>query len=327
MKKVFLFITLISASFFWFSCDKEVDLLAEYEDIPIVYGLINPGDSVSYIRIEKAFLTDGDIFESAAIPDSNLYPYKLDVRMYSDNMSITFDTMTIHDKEDGVFYAPDMQVYYAVTNDLLNDNDVYYLEIKNAVTGKIITSSTTLIDASRIKFDYPNLNIAFARGLGDDDFVDKEIDFNSIIGGRTYQLNIRFHYSEYNIESGDSTLHHIDWILPTVVSNYLDGGDYISFPYQGRNFYSNLLENIPYKENIERYSGKVELIISVADETLNVYLDINKPSTSLVIDRPSFTNIENGYGIFASRSHGGGLYSLNTYSLSKLRSYDQLNFK
>lgn len=319
MKKLFLFITIVFASLIWLSCDKEVDLLAEYEDIPIVYGLINPGDSISYIRIEKAYLTNSDIFEAAAIPDSNQYPYKLNVRMYSGNMSVTFDTMTVHDKEDGIFYAPDMQVYYAVTQGLLNDDDTYKLEIKNPVTGKTITSSTSLIDAGRIRFDYPNLNISFTN--------DKTIEFNSVVGGKTYQLNIRFHYSEYNVVNGDSTIHYVDWIFPSVVSNYLDGGDNIRFPYQGDDFFSNLLENIPYKDNIERYNGQVELIVAVADEIFHTYMEINQPSTSLVIDRPSFTNIENGYGIFASRSFGGGFYSLNNFSIAKLKTYDQMNFK
>lgn len=325
MRKLYLFIILLISALFWFSCDKEVELLAEYEDIPIVYGLIDPADSVSYLRIEKAFLTDGDIFEAAANPDSNQYPYKLDVKVYSNNMSITFDTITVHNKEDGIFYNPDMQVYYAVTKNMLNDEDEYKLEINNPVTGKTVTSSTSLIDASNIRFSYPRLNIAFANGINQ--FVDKEVEFNSIEGGRIYQLNIRFHYSEYNLVTGDSTIHYVDWIFPNVTSDYLDAGNDIKFPYNGRDFYANLLENIPFKENIERYHGQAELIVSAGDDTFNVYIEVNQPSTSLVIDRPSFTNIENGYGIFASRSHGGGFYSLNTYSVNQLRSYDQLNFK
>jgi len=325
MRKLFLFIILFVSALFWFSCEKDVELLAEYEEIPIVYGLIDPVDSISYLRIEKAFLTDGDIFEAAANPDSNQYPYKLNVRMYSDNESITFDTMTIHNKEDGVFFNPDMQVYYAVTKDKLNEDDVYNLEVINPVTGKKVTSSTSLINAGRLRFDYPNNTIAFAKS--GNDFVTKEVVLNSIEGGRSYQLNIRFHYSEYNVVTGDSTIHYVDWIFPTVTSDFLGVNYKIRFPYYGEDFYTNLLANIPFKENIERYHGQTELIVSVADETFNTYIEVNKPGTSLVIDRPSFTNIENGYGIFASRSQGGGLYSLNLFSINRLRTYEQMNFQ
>ena len=36
----------------------------------------------------KEFLSDGDIFQVAQIPDSNLYAYKLDVRVYSQSTSV-----------------------------------------------------------------------------------------------------------------------------------------------------------------------------------------------------------------------------------------------
>lgn len=319
MKKVYLFVILIATTLFWQACDKEVELLAEYEDITVVYGLISPEDSLSYLRIEKAFLTDGDVFEAAQVADSNSYPYKLDVRMYSNNREITFDTMTVRDKEDGIFYNPEMMVYYAVTNNMLNDEDEYHLEVTNPKTGKVVTSSSYLIDASGIRLDYPKIKISFTS--------DKAVEFNSINNGRLYQLNLRFHYTERNIVSDERSDYFVDWIFPSVQTDYLDGGDIIYFPYIGEQFYLNLLSNIPYKENIERYEGQVELIVSVADDTFNTYMEVNEPSTSLVIERPSYTNIENGYGVFASRSNYIGFYSLSQPSIAELRTYDQLNFE
>jgi len=318
MKKIYLFILLLSSSLFWISCDKDVELLAEYEDIPIVYGLINPVDSVSYLRIEKAFLTNGDIFEAAAEPDSNLYSYKLNVRLYSDNMSITFDTMTVHNKEGGIFYSPDMQVYYAVTKDLLNDEDKYFLEITNPVTGKVVTSSTSLIDGSRMSIDYPRNKISFQ--------TDKSIEFKSIENGRLYDVNIRFNYKEVNVNTNDTTWHYVDWVLPSQTSLNLTGGESMYFLYSSSAFYSNLLQKIPVNNSVFRLTGNCDVIVSVADETFNVYMDVNTPSTSLVIDRPSFTNIENGYGIFASRTYQVKTAPLTSQSIGILRTYEELNF-
>lgn len=318
MKKIYLFILLLSSSLFWISCDKDVKLLADYKDIPVVYGLINPIDSISYLRIEKAFLTDGDVFEAAAIADSNLYPYKLNVRLYSDNVNIAFDTMTVHNKEGGIFYSPDMQVYYAVTKDLLNDEDEYFLEITNPVTGKIVTSSTNLIDGSRMAIDYPRNKISFQ--------TDKSIEFKSIANGRLYEVNLRYHYKEVNINTNDTTWHYVDWILPSQTSLYLTGGESMYFLYSGDAFYANLLQNIPVNNSVFRLTGDCDVIVSVADETFNVYMDVNSPSTSLVIDRPSFTNIENGYGIFASRTYQVKSAPLTANSISILRSYEELNF-
>lgn len=319
MKKIFLFTLLLVSSLFWMSCDKDVELLADYEDIPIVYGLINPVDSISYLRIEKAFLTDGDVFEAAAIADSNLYSYKLNVRLYSDNVSITFDTMTVHNKEGGIFYAPDMMVYYAVTNELLNDDDEYFLEITNPVTGTIVTSSSSLIDGSRMNIDYPRNKISFDG--------DNSIEFESIVNGRLYDVNLRYHYKEVDITTNDTTWHYVDWILPSQTSLYLTGGETMYFLYSGDAFYANLLQNIPVNNSVFRLTGDCDVIVSVADETFNVYMDVNSPSTSLVIDRPSYTNIENGYGVFASRTYKVKTAPLSANSITKLRSYEELNFR
>jgi len=292
----------------------------DYQDISIVYALINPNDSVSYIRIEKAYLTDGNIYQAAQIPDSNLFPYKLDVKMYSNNRTILFDTITIYNKDTGIFYAPKMKVYYAVTKNRLNTDDIYHLEINNPKTGDQLTSSTSLVDGSRIRYSYPRSKADFSN--------DKACEFKSISNVTVYQLNIRFHYTEGYLSGGDTIFseHYVDWIQPSVHPINNSAGQEISIPYSGEAFYSNLENNIPYKENVFRYVGQAEFITSSADETFNAYMEINKPSASLVIDRPLFTNIENGYGIFASRSKYNYSYDLTGPSIIKLRRIESLNF-
>ena len=145
MKKVSyeIFLSIIVLLIFS-ACNKDIKLLNDYKDTTIIYGLINPNDSISYIRIEKAFFTEGDIFEPTQIQDSNQFTYKLDVILKQGNKTITFDTITIFNKEDGIFYAPKMLMYYAVTKDLLNTTDSLYLEIFNPKTKELTTSSTIL---------------------------------------------------------------------------------------------------------------------------------------------------------------------------------------
>jgi hypothetical protein len=320
MNRLFALVFLIALGFATTSCDKEIDINDDYQDIAIVYGLINPNDSISYLRIEKAYLSNGDIYQDAQIADSNLFRNKLDVKVYSNNRIITFDTITIYNKKEGIFYAPKMVVYYAVTKGLLNTLDTYNLEIKNPETGQVITSSTSLIDGSSIRFEYPNQTITFES--------DKQVAFTSIPNARLYQLNLRFHYTEGLISGSDTTFseHAVDWIFPGITSRDLTGGEELLIDYIGEQFYSNLLLNIPYKERVVRMIGQCEVIVSVADETFNVYMEVNKPSASIVIDRPAFTNIENGYGLFASRSKGGGMYSLNNFTKNRLKTFEQMNF-
>ncbi len=319
MNRLYALIFLLAIPFMWVSCEKDVKILDDFKDITIVYGLMNPNDSISYLRIERAFLTHGNIFESAQIADSNLYPYKLDVKLKSGNQVIIFDTVTIFNKKEGIFYAPKMQVYYAVTKGKLNSNDEYQLEINNPKTGSHISSKSNFHDGSKIRFDYPNYSISFES--------DKVVEFKSIKNARTYQLNLRFHYMEQVVNDTNTRAYkYVDWIFPTYTSLSLTGGESMGVPYIGEEFYTNLMNNIPAAGNLERYYGEIELILSTADDTFNTYLEVNQPSSSLVIDRPEYTNIENGYGIFAGRSNGGGFYKMNLQTKSRIKSLPDLNF-
>ena len=58
---LFLLITIM-----FVSCETDIDVNAEYKDIPVVYGLIDAQDSVHYIKITKAFLENGNALDLAA---------------------------------------------------------------------------------------------------------------------------------------------------------------------------------------------------------------------------------------------------------------------
>jgi len=185
MNRILVFLASLLLSSLFTSCSKDFEINDDYKDITIVYGLLNPNDSLSYIRIEKAFLTNGDIYQTAQIPDSNLYPNKLEVKLYDNNGNkvVTFDTITIYNKEEGIFYAPIMQVYYAKTKLLLNDNDEYTLKIKNPKTGEEQTAKTKLINGRTVKIDYPNYKIDFTKNK-DIEFTSKKYQNGSLFGSK-----------------------------------------------------------------------------------------------------------------------------------------------
>lgn len=313
-------ILILFATFFFVSCSNKLELNDDYKDITIVYGLIDAADSISYLRIEKAFLSDGDIFQAAQVPDSNLYNYKLDVRILNEagDEVVVFDTMTIYNKFNGIFYAPAMQIYYAVTKNLFNDEDTYHLEVYNPKLNKYISSTSKFIDGRNLNLLRPVTLMAF-----EDEHVVK---FESIEGGSLYGLNIRFHYIEENVHTGDSVSYYVDWIRPSLKHTFTSL-EYLRMPYSGNEFYANLRNNIAIKDNVIRHIGKVEIILSVADDMFNLYMEINKPSASLVIDRPEFTNIEGGYGIFACRAKKIRFVSLNSRSKILLFEMEDLNFQ
>jgi len=301
------------------SCSKEIDLLDDYKDIPIIYGVIDAEDSISYIRIQKAYLSDGNIYESAQIADSNLYSYKLDVKIQSGNQSIIFDTITIDNKDSGLFFTPRTQMYYAVTKDLLNINQTIELEVSNPVTGNVATSSAVLPDASGIVFTHPVYFISFES--------DTRVDFKTLEGIRIYQLCMRFHYMEMLPNDSSTCVYkYTDWMFNFQKSRTLYGGEMISFPVKSASFYANLMNTIPPADELERYHGMIELIVYTSEESLYSYYESELPSNSVVMHKVQFTNIDNGFGVFAGMSSDNRFLRINNQSKTRIRNLEGLNF-
>jgi hypothetical protein len=70
----FLFLLLVS-------CSTDFDINETWKDTTIVYGIVNQNDSITYIKVNKAFLGDGDALMMAQIRDSNEYSIPLEVKM------------------------------------------------------------------------------------------------------------------------------------------------------------------------------------------------------------------------------------------------------
>ncbi|HLO90408.1 MAG TPA: hypothetical protein VK172_04505 [Lentimicrobium sp.] len=303
-----LFVSSIS----FISCETDIDVTSEWKDITIVYGLLSQNDSIHYLKINKAFLGDGNSLEYAKEPDSLNYFGNLDVTLtevneYGGTRTFQFDTVTVA-KEEGVF-ATRQLVYksdFRMPADLIDANSgndknyTYNLLIKNKTTGKEIKSSTTLV--KDFSFITPRSGQPTIEFLSDKAVVKWESAKNA----RRYDVYIRFWFQEIS-QANDTTDRYVDWTLGNVKSNTLNGGEDLSIPYLPTSFYDICNSLIPYKDAaaesniIARLTNKVVYTIVASGDELNTYLDINGPSSGLIQDRPEYTNIDNGLGLFSAR--------------------------
>src|SRR5215212_5226416 len=110
LKKSVLISAVAAVSFT--SCSTDVDLLEDYKPITVVYGLLNVNDSIQYIKVNKAFLGEGNALLMAEQNDSvNYKPGEISVQLQQINPStgaviqtINCDTTTQILKDDGIFY-------------------------------------------------------------------------------------------------------------------------------------------------------------------------------------------------------------------------------
>jgi len=313
------FILLITA------CKNDLELNAEWKDITVVYGLLDQRDTIQYLKINKAYLGEGNALLMAQIPDSSTYYNNLDVKIEEWNnqtlkRTISFDTTTIYNKESGTFYFPNQVIYKSKEKlDLFNNENIEYrLAITNKLTGKIIAAKTKLISTFYVSKPFRN---PVTPTIGFSSSNPAEIIFNPANNGKYYQVYFRFNYSEQDKNTMIVTNKYCDLFVNEVV--YDNIAKEIKLSYVGENLYAMLKSKIPYNPNMIRKikdGEEIELIIYVANDDFYTYMQAVKPSTGITQDKPEFTNIENGIGIFASRYYIKLGYNLSNPSLDSLYS-------
>lgn len=320
MKQLILILAVVLAGLT--SCETDFDITAEYEDVTVVYGLLNQKDTFSYIKVNRAFLGEGNALLMAQEPDSSYYDFDIiEVELQEFNngaytgMTIAFDTITIHDKEAGTFYYPDQILYYANTLNKLKTGRTYKLVVRNTATGKEVTAETPLVDDFSIEKPLWNPNNPVT---GFNGTVPYTAEWISAANGKRYELVIRFNYYETVPGSGDTVYKYVDWSFAPKKSETLDGGREMELKYDGAGFLSTIENNIEVNPDVNRGIGLVDFIFTVGADELNTYIEVNEPSSSLITERPEYTNVDNGYGIFSSRYQKVQSYNLNAQTTAIL---------
>jgi hypothetical protein len=303
MRKI-QFYLLIGSFLISTSCSTEFDIDANWKDIALVYGILNQNDTAHYIKLNKVFLGDQDAYFMAAQADSVYYS---EARVFLEPMAngnnlfdysgnkIRYELWETYEiqKDSGIFFD-DYNLLYK-TKQQLNASYEYKLNIE--IPGKDpITSQTSLVQNITVK--KPNTNpatkITFSNLY---EYMNYEVEIETSPDGAMYGLVVRFYYREFTPEGTIDK--YIDWNQP---SKKKGSSSKLVWDLSGESFYSYLNFNIP-QGNIEttRKAIKIDFIFMVAGEELVAFIEVNGPSDGIVQERPAFTNIDNGIGVFSSR--------------------------
>ena len=298
------------------SCQKEFNPRDKYKDITIVYGLINPLDSVHYIRIHKAFLTSEDVVVVAQDPAQTNFPVEdIDVRIYEitpagNTTQISVDTVTIN-KNDGYFYASKQMVYYfKKTFDIQKLDNTIKIEVEHKKTGKIVYAETPIVNDFNVNIPRPGANPNFnpVKSL-------MHFEWNNAKNGRIYDSYYTMYYREGldinlpNVWKKDSMV----WNIGSCTSVTTGNGEEqpVTFRFYSTDFYEEIKKTIAYIADAWRRPYiRAKLTIWCGSEAMYHYNYINgtpRPTP----DIPEYTNlrtklnseeIENeAFGIFTSR--------------------------
>lgn len=320
MKRHLFSLTLILLLFC--SCETDFELNAPYQTIPVVYGLLDQDLDTQIVKINKSFLGNSNNVNFASINDCTQFDYLIALLdEYNSTGDIigtdTFREMYVHNIDPGIFYEDSQKVYFlSDTANPLNSNHEYELRVNVPDKDLNFSARTGLIDGDQLIFDFIfriSLKLNGYRCADktletDDEFYDTQIKWNTAQNGKRYELFLRFKFNEHKTD-GSVESRFIDWDLGHQLSVSNGGDEEITKIIRGNNFFEmvnsklssdeSFLESQVVKRTFD--STAIEFILTAGNETLNTYMEVNEPVTGIVTERPIFTNVNNGIGLFASK--------------------------
>lgn len=307
----YIFIALLA---FVSACSTDLSVIGEYEETMVIYGLLDQSQPKQYIKINKAFLGEGSAIEYAQIKDSSQYVNSLNVVLKRIKNGVELSSFTLSpdntiSKDPGAFYGPDQaNAIYSFSSPAgtLNTDSQYELVVTNTQTGVTASAQTNLILSAKptsilSPFSAPAETTPFFNFvLPNNDDYNYPVRWISGKNARIYQLVVRLNYVD-STTSGNIT-QKLDWLFPAQKTQGLGGGENMRNDFLGQGFMQfvgNQLE--PYSGLEARKALQVELLLMAGGDDLSTFIDVNKPSTGIVQERPEYTNISNGLGVFSTR--------------------------
>ncbi|GIV33345.1 MAG: hypothetical protein KatS3mg031_0880 [Chitinophagales bacterium] len=284
------------------ACSNELDIAADYREIPVIYGLLNDAENTHYIQVLRGFMDDkSNALRIARNPDSLFYSESVVLKVERNGQPVTIsriDAATIGlARQPGVFIDSPNYVYTFQEN--LLENHTYRLTFTNQETGTTVTAETRIVKDFDITYPLTALEVNLVKDLN--------ITWNAAENGKIYQLLFRFHFLQWKADDplNKDTLFADIPIFNGLTSSGTTGGERMNFNLEGNAFFSSLRNALTVDQNIRRRAldAPLELIFYVGSEELFNYISINSVQsgiTSLQV-KPEYTNIQGGLGIFGSR--------------------------
>ncbi|MBI3511251.1 MAG: DUF4249 family protein [Bacteroidetes bacterium] len=284
-------------------CKNTLDINADYKDVLVCYGLLDPHDSVQYVRIDKVFLGEGNALVMAQNNDTiSFAPGRLDVkveRWYNGNFMTSYQLYsdTTLPRDSGLFVHP-YQVLYRGTFPVLKDGSEYKIVVKDLVKGTTATSITKIPGDVTITDPVSNfmpLNLW--------DTTNIVMRFKTGVNGYRYRMILRFHYTEqFVFDTTQTSQKYVDWYFTEQDASSNAGNLQLEYAFERHTFFNVLKNLIHVDPMVHRITGKVDLIFVGATDDVATYMNVATANSNSAADLPPFSNISGGYGLFAART-------------------------
>lgn len=278
------------------SCDNELDLVESGDDIPVVYGILDVGDTSHYVRVERSFIDESTSALVLAQDPSNFFYDDLQVIMTNEASGTAVQLQRIdgavdgYPREDGVFADSPNYLYKVVASD-------FGLAAGDAVSLSVLRGEESIASASTSVVELPTLvrpNVSR---------TSSTVQFNA---ANPAGIEIRYRHPDDDLvfdvlivltisESGQSQ----EVVIPVA-----QGTDDLDLDYPLESFYSQVRSAFINEPVVNRSLLSARFELTASGRELSDYLRVKTANLGITSSQepPRFTNIEGGFGVFSSRS-------------------------
>lgn len=309
------FLLLVATGAFFFGCSSDLDVTAPYKEITVVYSLLNKNDNIHWVKINKAFLGDGDAFVYAQIADSTEYTEAQLTDAHVEKVdadgnviqSIPLQDTILTDRPEGIFTWPAHKMYFFRGDQSNGRLDVNYrYRIVANAKGNHVEAITQLVN-DVTPYATTNSSTSLISFRQNNAYQSYPIKWETTLNGRRYEAYYRFSYDEVRT-NGDIFPKHFDTFVGSVISSSAPGQvDQVSL--SGELFFQTVATRVAQLTDVDeglvqkRIFRGVEFFWWVAAPELHTYLQLANPISGIVEERPDYSNVTGGYGLFSSRMY------------------------
>jgi len=288
-----------------YACSTDFDINAPRDETPVIFALIDASAETNFIKITKTFQGDGNILDFAQVRDSSEYKGKLKayLKEVGTNDTLWLDTITIANKEAGQFYSGPTTAYF--TNAKLNETAEY--EIVVHAPNKVASAVTNTV--GQIQVSKPrDIPIRLVDGtIAPWRFKTLDVEWKTTANAKLVEVSIVFEYEEFYTDQ-TKKFKTFEYFIGSKRASTDMGGEEVQISWDTENFFKEL-SKIPTPSNVTKRvinnddngHPPITYKFTIAGDEIDTYLQLQTPSTGIVQERPKYTNVVNGLGIFSSR--------------------------
>lgn len=305
MKKIFL-LPFLSVAFLTLtlSCENDITVTDDWQDVTIVYSLLDPAADTNWVRVERGYLGTAPARQSFGIPDS-LYYDSLVVYLLAyengnmrDSLYLQRDD-TSRERDSGLFTSENFRLYR--TTEPISSDYTYELNVKKIsskftdakATTEIVGSGGGVFDG----FTFIKPSTSSVTPLFNGLIETGESDNASI-----YQMYITLNYKEFDINTKLEEMKSIRFLYNTLEGAAAQQGGKVNFDRPFNSLYLLIASEIPVDETKLRFFEDMEFEVYAGASSFQKYMALSKPTSGINQTKPEFPGIENGTGLFSSRT-------------------------